>query len=220
VIPRLSRRALLTTSILLAAIPWSRARGQEVAGRDDARRDRLIAEIAKARTSLKTLVGPFTQTRTIGLLSAKVRSTGKMTLVRPDRLRWELAPPDEIVYWVTPEGLAYRSREGSGAVRGSTAKVGASLDDMRVLLGGDLGQLSSRYDLTVSGPDAGPFTFEATPRAGVTAAVQHLSFTIAADRVTPVRAVLVEGPKDRTEIEFGALAKNVAVDPALVRPPP
>jgi outer membrane lipoprotein-sorting protein len=143
-----------------------------------------------------------------------------MTLVRPDRLRWELAPPDEIVYWVTPEGLAYRSRAGSGVVRGSTAKVAASLDDMRVLLGGDLAQLSSRYDLTVSGPDDGPFTFEASPRPGVTAAVQHLTFTIAADRVTPVRTVLVEGPKDRTEIDFGVLAKNVAVDPALVRTPP
>jgi outer membrane lipoprotein-sorting protein len=220
VTPRLLRRAAVAAGLLLTVVTSTRARGQPTSGPDDARRDRLIGEIAKARSSLKTLVGPFTQTRTIGLLSAKVRSTGTMTLVRPDRLRWELAPPDEIVYWVTPEGLAYRSREGSGSVRGSTAKVAASLDDMRVLLGGDLAELSSRYDLTVSGPDAGPFTFDAAPRVGMTAAVQHLTFTIAADRVTPVRAVLVEGPKDRTEIDFGTLAKNVAVDPALVRPPP
>jgi outer membrane lipoprotein-sorting protein len=198
---------------------WSRRGRAQAAPRDDARRDRLIAEIAKARSSLRTLVGPFTQTRSIGLLAAKVRSTGTLTLVRPDRLRWELAPPDEVVYWVTPEGLAYRSRSGSGIVHGTNAKVTAALDDLRVLLGGDLSLLGARYDLTVSGADDGPLTFDASPRPGAVGVAAHLTFTLAPDRVTPVSATIVEGARDRTEIVFGALEKNVAVDPARVRPP-
>src|SRR5262245_60475948 len=66
-----------------------------------------LADIAKARAGLQTLVGGFTQERTIGLLATAVKSEGEMTVVRPDRLRWELRPPDAIVYWIGPEGLAY-----------------------------------------------------------------------------------------------------------------
>jgi outer membrane lipoprotein-sorting protein len=182
--------------------------------------ERALAAVARARASLKTLVGPFTQTRTIGLLAAKVRSTGTLTLVRPDRLRWELAPPDDVVYWVTPAGLAYRNRSGSGTARAANAKIAGALDDLRIVLGGDLAGLRARYDLAVSGADDGPVTFEATPKAGVPNAVQHLTFTVAVDRVTPVSAVLVEGPRDRTEIVFGTLEKNVAVDPARVTASP
>jgi hypothetical protein len=210
----LSRRTILALGLALG-VPGT-ARAEE---RDDARRDRLIAEIARARASLKTLVGPFVQSRSIGLLAAKVRSTGTLTLVRPDRLRWELSPPDEIVYWVTPEGLAYRSRSGAGTVRGATARVAAALDDLRVLLGGDLAGLSTRYDLTVSGADDGPLTFDASPRPGAIGVAAHLTFTVGPDRVTPMSATIVEGPRDRTEIVFGTLEKNVTVDPARVRPP-
>jgi hypothetical protein len=218
----LSRRAVLGLGVLFGA---TASRGSSAdpadvpARRDDARRDRLIGEIAKARSTLRTLAGPFTQTRSIGLLAAKVRSTGTLTLVRPDRLRWELAPPDEVVYWVTPEGLAYRSRSGAGVVHGTTAKVAAALDDLRVLLGGDLSLLSTRYDLVLSGNDDGPFTFDASPKPGAVGVAAHLTFTLAPDRVTPMSATIVEGPRDRTEIVFGALEKNGAVDPARVRPP-
>ncbi len=213
----ISRRGVLAGAVLLVA--GARPGFAEPPVRDDARRDRLIAEITKARASLRTLVGPFVQSRTIGLLTTKVRSTGTLTLVRPDRLRWELAPPDEVTYWVTPEGLAYRNKTGGGTVRGTDAKIAAALGDLRVVLGGDLSQLSARYDLTVSGSEDGPLTFDAVPRAGAVGTAAHLTFTLASDRVTPVSTSIVEGPKDRTEIVFGTLEKNVPVDPARVRPP-
>ena len=66
-----------------------------------------LADITRARASLKTLVASFTQERTIGLLATAVKSDGEMSLVRPDRLRWELKPPDAVTYWITPEGFAY-----------------------------------------------------------------------------------------------------------------
>jgi outer membrane lipoprotein-sorting protein len=55
-----------------------------------------LAEITRARASVKTLVAPFTQERSIGLLATAVKSDGEMTLVLPDRLRWELKPPGVI----------------------------------------------------------------------------------------------------------------------------
>lgn len=213
-----SRRAVIEAmGVVTGALLASRAKAEP----DDAsaRLDRELAEVARARASLSSLTGPFIQVRSIGLLSAKVRSTGTMTLVRPDRLRWDLLPPDAITYWVTPEGLAYQSSHGKGLVHGANAKIAAALEDLRVLLGGDLSLLRSRYDLVVSGPDHGPVTFDATPRAGAGVDVQRLGFALAPDRATPLSAVIVEGAKDRTEIQFGALVKNSAIDPARMRLP-
>ena len=191
--------------------------------------DDVLAKIARARASLKTLVGPFTQTRRIGLLASEVRSTGTLTLVRPDRLRWELAPPDDVVYWVTPEGLAYKSKSGQGRVpSGGAGKLAAALDDLRVLLSGDLGLLRARYDMKLVTNDATGVAFEATPKTtGGTGAttrplapsMQRIDFALAPDLVRPTRATLIETARDRTDIAFGALDKDVPIDPAKMRPP-
>ena len=192
--------------------------------------DDVLAKIARARASLKTLAGPFTQTRKIGLLASEVRSTGTLTLVRPDRLRWELAPPDDVVYWVTPEGLAYKSKSGQGRVpSGGAGKLAAALDDLRILLSGDLGLLRARYDMKLVTNDATGVAFEATPKGAgapgattrpVTPSMQRIDFALAPDLVRPTRATLIETARDRTDIAFGALEKDAAIDPARMRPPP
>jgi hypothetical protein len=181
--------------------------------------DDLLARIAAARAPVRTLVGPFDQTRKIGLLATEVKSTGTMTLVRPDRLRWELGAPDDVVYWVTPEGLAYKSRAGQGRVHGATARVAAVLDDLRTVLGGDLGALRARYDLTlVSNDDRGP-AFEAVPHPGTGIHLQKIAFALAPDLVRPTRATIVETARDRSDIVFGDLQRDADVDPDRMHPP-
>jgi outer membrane lipoprotein-sorting protein len=207
-VSRVFRRELLG-GVAAALLTARAARGDEV--------DALLAEITRARAGLKTLRGPFVQERTVGLLATKVRSTGTLTMVRPDRLRWELAPPDEVTYWVAPEGLAYESKSGRGAIPSAGARVAAALEDLRAMLGGDVTKLRDRYELRVtrSGEEA---TLEATPKAPG-AGLQRFTLTLGADRVRPTKVVLVEGPRDKTEITFGALEVNVAVPPEAVRPP-
>jgi len=189
--------------------------------------DAALAEVARARASLKTLVGPFTQERTIGLMSAKVKSTGTLTLVRPERLRWELAAPDSVVYWVGPEGVAYQSAHGRGRMPVAQGKLAVALEDIRTLLGGDLSHLKQRYDLrVVSRTDEG-ISFEANPRATPTPAtaqggggkLDKILFSLDRERVRPTRATLIEGPRDRTEITFGTLERDVPVDANKVRAP-
>jgi hypothetical protein len=114
----------------------------------------LLAKIAAARSKLRTVRTDFTQVRTIGLLSSKVRSQGQLTLVMPDRLRWELYAPDAAVYWVGPEGVSYKSSSGSGSVPRGERRVTAALDDLRTLLGGDLSNLSERYVLRAHAGDS------------------------------------------------------------------
>jgi hypothetical protein len=206
----LARRAFLACSLgsLLAA------RG----ARADEGLDGLLARIARARTPVHTLQGPFTQTRSIGLLATDVRSTGTLALVRPDRLRWELAPPDAVVFFVGPEGLAYRGPHGEGRLPAASARIAGALDDLRTLLGGDLARLRERWDLRVVRDDAGGAELEAAARPGAVSQLRSLRFALAPDLVRPTRAVLVEGPRDHTVIEFGALAIDAPVDPARVRP--
>jgi outer membrane lipoprotein-sorting protein len=208
------RRFLVASALSFGGIALGAARAEAEgasAGIDDA-----LARIAAARSKLTTLVGPFTQERTIGLLATRVKSTGTLVLVRPDRLRWELAPPDDVVYWVAPEGLAYRTKSGQARVNAVQTRLAQSLDDLRTLLGGDLARLRERYDLRLETTD-GAYTFDATPK-DPKAPITRLRFGLRAD-ATPLFAELVEGPRDRTRIDFGALRENVPVDPALVRPP-
>ncbi len=219
---RPTRRDLLLGTVATAGLLLTRGARAD-ADPMAADMEALLKEIAQARGGLRTLVGPFTQERTIGLLSAKIRSTGTLTLVRPDRLRWELAPPDDVVYWIGPEGVAYRSAHGQGRLPTTSGRIAAALDDIRVLLGGDLSKLRARYDLRLvsreGSREPGSPVFEATPRAGSGTKVDRLTFALAPDLVSPRRAIMIEGPKDKTEIEFGALARDVVVEPARMRPP-
>jgi len=201
-----TRRSFTRREALLAASStWLVAKGTRADECSADRLDQTLHDIARARSSVTTLSGPFTQERTIGLLAAKVRSTGTLTLVRPDRLRWELAPPDDAVYWILPEGIAYQSKTGQGRTQAGD-KVAAALDDLRILLTG-----------TCSGNDS--IVFEAVPRPGQSTLSRKLVFSLAADLVSPRAATLFEGPRDRTEITFGPMSKNMPVDPLKMRPP-
>ncbi len=178
--------------------------------------DRLTA-IANARAKLKTLSGPFTQVRTIGLLSTKVQSTGKVTLVRPDRLRWDV-DQEQVSYWIAPEGLAYKGQQGHGRLA-ATQKMSKDLDELRAWLSGDPRSLRDRYDIRELPLDGSFVVLEATPKAGQTAHFTRVLLTLDGDLVRPRKVVLVEGARDNTEIIFGELVKDATIDPAVMRLP-
>jgi hypothetical protein len=206
----ISRRALLggSTAVLLAARA-ARA-GDPI--------DDLLVRVARARAHLRTLQGPFTQTRTIGLLATDVRSKGTLTVVCPDRLRWDLAPPDEVSFFVGPEGVAYRGPHGQASLPASNARLAGGLDDLRTLLGGDLAALRARWNLRLLKDDATGAELEATARPGAAAPLASIRFALAPDLVRPTAALLVEGPKDRTDVQFGLIVVDGPVEPARMRP--
>jgi Outer membrane lipoprotein carrier protein LolA len=206
----LTRRVFLGGSVLGLLVP-SAARGGDPL-------DDVLARIARARAPVHTMQGPFTQTRTIGLLATDVRSTGTLVLVRPDRLRWELAAPDDVTFFVGPEGLSYTGAHGRSRTLPPDARIAGALDDLRTLLGGALARLRERWDLRLLRDDASGAELEATPRATAPSPLRSMRFALARDLVRPTRALLVEGPRDRTAIDFGALAIDGPVDPARMRP--
>lgn len=174
----------------------------------------LLGEIAKARKDVKTLKASFTQERRIGLLSATVKSRGELTFAAPDRLRWDLAPPDDVVYFVGPEGLSYKTKSSTATMPAGGANVGRALGDLRALLGGDLAALRDRYDLTAT---RSPNDVEITGTAkDKNASVR--AFTLVLDKAIPIRARLVENKSDRIDLVFSNVVVNGPVDPARLRP--
>lgn len=179
--------------------------------------DALLADVARARKGVKTLRASFVQERRIMLLATTVKSTGQLTFLAPSLLRWDLAPPDDIAYFVGPDGVAYRTKSSSASVPAAGANIARSLADLRALLGGDLAALGQRYvlegsrgesDVAISGVAKDPK--DATVRA----------FTIVLDKtlVVPLRARLVEGKTDSIELTFSNAVVNGPVNPAEVRP--
>ncbi len=206
---RLSRRAVIVGT--LSAIAWSKHAAADTI-------DERLTAIANARSKLKTLSGPFVQSRTIGLLATKVISTGKLTLVRPDRFRWDVNE-EQVSYWVAPEGLAYKGQQGHGRLA-ATQKMSKDLDELRAWLSGDPRTLRDRYDIAEVASDGGAgVVLEATPKSGQTTHFARVTLTLDADLVRPRKVVLVEGARDKTEITFGELNKDAVIDPTVMRLP-
>ena len=183
---------------------------------DGAKLDALLADVAKARKGVRTLRANFTQERTLTLLATTVKSTGEMAYVAPDRMRWELAPPDDIVYLIGPEGLSYRTRSSHATVPATGATIAKALADLRALLGGDLSLLKDRYALSGS---RGKTDVEVAGTAkDRSASVRAFTLTLDKALVFPVKAKLIEGKSDAIDIVFANAQINVPIDPAIMRP--
>ncbi|MBS2014714.1 MAG: outer membrane lipoprotein carrier protein LolA [Deltaproteobacteria bacterium] len=178
--------------------------------------DALLGDIAKARKGVKAMKASFTQERKLTLLATSVKSTGQMTFVAPDRLRWELAAPDDVIYWIGPEGLSYRTKSSSATVPQGGANVAKALADLRALLGGDLSGLKERY--TLSGARGASDVEVAGAAKDPKASVKAFTLVLDKTMTLPVRATLLEGKKDSIEIVFSGAVANPTVDPATMRP--
>jgi outer membrane lipoprotein-sorting protein len=178
--------------------------------------DQVLAEIAKARKPLKTLKASFTQERKLTLLATTVKSSGEMTFAAPERLRWELGPPDDVVYWIGPEGLSYRTKTSKATTAPSNGNVTRALADLRAIIAGDLAQLKERYVLTGS-KSAVDVEISGTAKDGA-ASVRGFSITLDKGLVLPMRARLLEGKSDTIDLVFSNAVADAPVDPATMKP--
>ncbi|MBX3206974.1 MAG: outer membrane lipoprotein carrier protein LolA [Labilithrix sp.] len=194
----------------------SDAREEKREALDGPKLDALLADIAKARKNVKTLRAAFTQERRIALLATSVKSRGELMFGAPDRLRWDLAPPDDVVYFIGPEGLSYKTKTSTATVPAGGADVARALGDLRALLTGDLASLRGRYTLSAS-RSAGDVEVSGVAK-DTKASVK--SFTLLLDKglVIPIRAGLLEGKRDRVDLAFSNVVVDGPIDPARLRP--
>ena len=182
--------------------------------------DGVLAEIAKARKPINSFKATFTQKRTMRLLATTVDSKGELAYAAPDRLRWELSAPDDIVYFVGPEGLSYKTKTAKTTLPPNASNVAKALADLRALLTGDLSTLRDRYNLVGARVD-GDVEIKGVAKdvdGGPKANVKEFVLTIDKGLVLPLRARLVEGKNDTVDIVFARGAVNVPLDPQVMKP--
>ena len=182
--------------------------------------DDALKSIKDARVGLTSLSAKFTQIRRVGLLADEVKSTGELTLVMPDQLRWELFAPDDIVYWVTSKGVAYKSKNSAKAAHAPAGAFGSLLPDLIGFLGGDLTPLKARYAFTATSETDGSVTVVATPtEEKIKQALKKLTMRTNSER-WGISKVVIEEPKgDSSTITFEANQKNPKVDATKMKPP-
>lgn len=182
--------------------------------------DDALKSVKDARAGLTSLSSKFTQVRRVGLLADEVKSSGELTLVMPDQLRWELFAPDDIVYWVTSKGVAYKSKSSTKAAHAPAGAFGSLLPDLIGFLGGDLTPLKARYDFTATSESDGSVTVVARPTADkIKEALKKLTMRTNVER-WGISKVVIEEPKgDSSTITFEANQKNPKVDAAKMKPP-
>ena len=217
----ISRRKVLACGS--AAIASTILAGGIVAPRNAAAAETVkdvLGRITKARADLRTLVAKFTQTRKISLLDSEVKSKGELSLVRPDRLRWELFPPDAVTYWVGPEGLAVRTKDGRVSRAPKQAgKFGAVLGDLMTIMGDDPSKLEARYTIDVKKSD-GPIELVLTPKVDeLKKVVSRIQLTTQKEVWALARVVVEEEGGDASTIDFSVNDRNVTIDPAKMKPP-
>ena len=181
----------------------------------------VLAEVNAARRNLRTLVATFEQRRRLGLLATDVVSRGKMTLVLPDRLRWELFAPDSVRVWVGPQGVAYESGSAQGSSeKSAVGSLATVLEDLISVAGGDPAKLAARYRLDARRLPSGGVRIVALPTTDAgRAPVRRVQIDLERDGVVPREVVLEESDSDWVRIRFETVQRNVRVDPAQMRPP-
>ncbi len=182
--------------------------------------DALLDELSQARQELRSLRASFEQVRRIGILATDVTSRGRMVLVRPNRLRWQLLPPDAVTYWVGPEGLAYATGTSRARVdRAAAGQLGGVMEDLLSFLGGDLRSLRSRFELRARRIESGA-RIEARPRdEALRKVLRKLEVEVASDLVSPRHVLLEETESELVRVRFFDVERNVEVEPSSMRPP-
>jgi len=182
--------------------------------------EEALKRLVAARRPIKTMQASFRQKRLIGLLAAAVESKGQLTIVRPDRLRWELYPPDGVTYWIGPEGLAMANQDGVAKVGKSAAgRFATVLSDLLVMLGGDMGKLRKRYELTVADKE-GRLVLTAKPKSKKVAKhIAKLRMETGTKLWQIKRVEIFETNGDQSIIDFDRVAKDRPIKPAFMKPP-
>jgi len=211
---RADRRAFVTG---LAGLAWaalaSPARADETTS--------LLESIRRARKNVRTVVGSFEQRRHLGLLATDVVSRGRLLVVLPDQLRWELFPPDSVRVWVSQGTIAYESGQSRGqSDKSAVGPLSAVLEDLLAATAGDPSRLGARYELRASRLASGQTRLIATPLGDAgSPSVRRVQLDLERDQVAPHEILLEESSSDWVRIRFDAVQLNAQVDPALMRPP-
>ncbi|MGH9322152.1 MAG: LolA family protein [Vicinamibacteria bacterium] len=174
------------------------------------RREEVLAEMAKAGDSLKTLTADFEQTDHDHILGDQEVSTGELYLSVPGRIRWEYAPPrervlvvkDELVRLYNPTAnQVHEFRQGSGK-----GKTGGA--DLLIGFGKSNEKIGETYDVTLVEETNEAVVLSLVPKPDASSLFTKIELTVDKKTWRPVRSVFHEPNRDRTDVQFENMVAN------------
>jgi outer membrane lipoprotein-sorting protein len=174
------------------------------------RLDEVLAEMKKAGDRLQTLTADFEQTDHDFVLGDEEKSSGKLYLSVPGRIRWEYAPPrarvllvkDKLVRLYNPASNQVNEFEqGKNPGRGGA--------DLLVGFGKSNEKIGETYDARLVEETKDTVVLDLVPKPDSAASLfTRIELTLDKTTWTPVRSVFHEPNRDRTDIRFSNVAVN------------
>jgi outer membrane lipoprotein-sorting protein len=206
---RASAGAVAVAGAVAAVVVLAGAAGARAAAPPTA--DEVLARLAAAAQSTRTLAADFVQVSRVKLFKQELTSRGRLRFRAPRQLRWEYVEPDPSV--LVLDGNRATLRAPGSAPRtfdlASDATMRAVFDQLLLWLAPDsLARVRTEYALRATG-DAREAILVLTPRDGTPVARAFRDVQLRVDPSGVVRGItLTEKSGDEKTIRFEALVRN------------
>ena len=181
--------------------------------------DGLLARIQSAGQRTRTLQASFVQRKRVPMFKSEVVSQGRLTFVRPDKLRWETFPPDQAVLVVKGEHAELRLPGEKPRLLDLKAgsALGSLVEQMLVWFGmRPPSALQGHYQVSLRGSAAEPQLHVVPRDPALRKRVASIELWLGR-QLEPKRLQLDGGDGDLTLIEFGPVRRNQTVPDTLFR---
>jgi len=167
----------------------------------------FLQEIQAASDQVRSFSSAFVQERKLALFNEPVIFHGSLTVVRPDRLRWEFTSPVPSVLIFSGE-RGIRCNADAPPVNfdlGSDPIMRTVAEQLWLWLGGDYSRLESLYLMEKSGPSS----LKITPKEEAVAKfISTITITFNKTNRQPEKVEIAEPGGDSTVISFDSYVLN------------
>ena len=172
----------------------------------------VVAKVDKAKASVETLSGEFTQKNRVKLFKQELTSKGRLYFKKPRQIRWEYLSPDPSVLILdgTKATLTAPGAPPQVFDLEKDATMRAIFDQLLTWLGpGSLAAARADYDLATAGTAAAPL-LQLTPKptSNIAKAFSRIDLRLDPKTWLMKSILLVEKNGDEKEIDFSKLQRN------------
>ena len=186
--------------------------------RGSAKVNALIATVADRQRELRSMRARFTQTKSSSMLLEETESTGELSYLAPDLVRWDFSRPDSMVIVVSQDMVTTFHPDVGRAQR---VKISQNHRKLVGVFAGtqSLDELKAHFRITLS--DAGgsePYRLTLNPiHRAVKKRLQHVLIEVDRALLLPVVVEYHETDGDNTRYEFSGMELNPALEAASFR---
>jgi len=168
--------------------------------------------------STTTMEADFRQTVESPTLAGRLETTGKVAFEKPNRMRWDYAPPDQQTIVGDGETLWLYQPDLNQVIKSPLGEAFQAATPLTFLSG--LGRLDRDFDATLEEETKDAWVLRLVPKRD--AGLGTLGLTVRKRDATIAEARITDALGTTTRIAFGNEKRNAPIDPArfTFTPPP